>query len=464
MAVQYAEKKPLRILHILQNGPHVSRRDGLGGTELHVQDIIQNEREVFHWSLVPTKRCYYLTAHLPGFEREYILDLAKTSLETILKPEFFDVVHLHHSRYYDHAEISQALLKHGNYAVSFHDYILSCPRFHLYTPFRIVCNGHECAESCGYGREYIKEYREHSRNLLQNARALISFSDSTQNYVNNMLEQTFDWHKIPHGIVNARSQDERSRDLCPPRPKEGQALRVAFVGNIPQHKGSLIVEELLKIDQIAGTPIEWQVIGKLFLPATSRVKDFGNYERAELLDKLKQANPHVVAILSICPETYCLTLDESWNAGIPVLGTHFGAPAERLRQSGAGWILSDMTSTQVRAVLECVLADWGEYERAFEGLKNVQIRSTKDESGLYLDLYQSLGSDRAVSDARLLFQYLRGFGMERPKDVGIFGRLVGECVNKAIWILDSMQLRGHIQKAANNLLPARIIRELKSLR
>jgi hypothetical protein len=41
------------------------------------------------------------------------------------------------------------------------------------------------------------------------------------------------------------------------------------------------------------------------------------------------------------PETFSYTLSEAWAAGRPVLVPPIGALAERVRNSGAGWVLSD---------------------------------------------------------------------------------------------------------------------------
>ena len=470
MAIEYSEKKPFRVLHVLQNGPHVDRRGGgLGGTEIHVRDIIENERDVFHWSLVPTKRCYYLTAHLPEHEREYVLDLAKTSLSTLFKENFFDLIHLHHSRYFDHMELAQALAEHPNYIVSFHDYILVCPRFHLMTPFRKVCSGSECVSACGYRQPYIDEWRDATKQLLQNAKRRISFSFSTQEYVNKILHEDYVWEKVSHGIMNTRSLEERRKDVCPGKPSGDQPLRIAFLGNVPQHKGSLIVEELIQLQNIGGTKIEWQVIGKLFLNSKDQVRDFGQYERHELLEKLQEANPHLIAILSICPETYCMTLDEAWNAGIPVISTRFGAPAERVKQSGAGWVLEELDADYVIKCVQDIVTDWSLYEKAHSKLPEAPVRSVPSQTSDYRELYfelvrQSEMVRTSSSQSKEFFQYLRGFGLEAPRDIGFGGKVVGEVVNKAIWILDSLQLRAYVQKAANSILSPRLIRELKSLR
>lgn len=474
LTLQSNQNKPLRVLHVLQDGPHISRREGLGGTELHVRDIINNAPEVSHWTLVPTKRCYFLSAHIggcgepggSGVVREYILDLRDISLERIFCSELFDLVHLHHSRYYDHLELCDALSKHGNYVISFHDYILGCPRYHLYTPFRKVCNLHECTTACGCRKEYIEEYRRKASVLLDNARQLFHFSDSTRDYVTKMLGEYDTWNKVPHGIIEARPAVERSEPCALDWPEPKNPLRVAFVGNVPQHKGSLIAEELIKETVLqSGVPVEWHVIGRLFLNAGERVHDHGTYERGELHDRLKAVKPHIVLILSICPETYCLTLDESWNAGVPVVCTPLGAPAERMKAVGAGWILEELTAKSVLDLLAAVTSDWQLYLTACARLGAAPIQSVQSEVKHYQASYINLSSGSAArSDLKALLKFMRGFGLERPPDVGLFGRLTGRVVNKGIYLIDALRIRSVVERLFYACVPERLARELKSLR
>jgi hypothetical protein len=42
---------------------------------------------------------------------------------------------------------------------------------------------------------------------------------------------------------------------------------------------------------------------------------------------------------SIWPETWCFTLGLAWRAGLGVAAFDIGAPAERIRRTGRGWLL-----------------------------------------------------------------------------------------------------------------------------
>lgn len=461
LVTQRNQEKDLRVLHIVHNGPHEPKRDPLGGTELHVMDLINNVKDVAHWSLTPLKTCYILTAHIPGAEREYILPLADTSLERIFSPDHFDIVHLHHSRWLDHEELCAALKAHGNYILSFHDYTLVCPRMHLYTPFHKACNRHECTQKCGYRDYYIESYREMARNLLSSARSLIGFSESTKELVQDALQETYDWNLIPHGIhANFDS------DLV----KIGQEIsfrerpfKVAFLGYVPQHKGSLIIKDLVEKKQTdSGQAIEWHMIGKLFLEAPNVIQH-GEYDRQGVQDLVKEVAPDLIMILSLCPETYCLTLDEAWSAGVPVLVTPLGAPAERVRASRAGWVLSELNFEAVWEQLQAIVSDPLTYNQVRERINATAVRPVATEAEDMLNCYlESL--PKSVSSYPVLRSYLAQFGLLRAPKAAFHIRVLGKLATIAIYTLDSLKLRYHVQRLVTRLLPRKFYQVLKSAR
>ncbi len=59
-------------------------------------------------------------------------------------------------------------------------------------------------------------------------------------------------------------------------------------------------------------------------------------------------------LLSVWPESWGLTLDESWAAGVPALLFDGGAPAERVRALGGGRVvpLAEGAAGLARALLE----------------------------------------------------------------------------------------------------------------
>src|SRR5262249_25496576 len=70
--------------------------------------------------------------------------------------------------------------------------------------------------------------------------------------------------------------------------------------------------------------------------ADSRLHLRGRYVRADVAKLLSDARIDVSLLLSPWAETFSYTLSESWAAGIPAIVADIGAPAARVRASGAG--------------------------------------------------------------------------------------------------------------------------------
>jgi glycosyltransferase involved in cell wall biosynthesis len=68
------------------------------------------------------------------------------------------------------------------------------------------------------------------------------------------------------------------------------------------------------------------------------VRITGHYEPHEAVALIARQQASVAWLPSIWPETWCYTLTEAWQAGLDVLAFDIGAPAERIRRTGRGWV------------------------------------------------------------------------------------------------------------------------------
>ena len=89
--------------------------------------------------------------------------------------------------------------------------------------------------------------------------------------------------------------------------------------------------------------LEFVVVGHTIddarLLATGRVFITGQYRPEEAVGLIAQQRADLGFITSIWPETWCLTLGDIWRAGLLVAAFDIGAPAERIRQTGRGFLL-----------------------------------------------------------------------------------------------------------------------------
>lgn len=446
-----------RLLHILHNGPEVSRGDPLGGTELHVQDLISHIETIAHWSLVSAKGYYYLSAHMPGHTAEYILPIDSVQLSDLISTAHFDLVHLHHSRWFDHTNLVSALLEHGRFMLSFHDYSLVCPRFHLLTPADNVCTGIECVSACGYRKSDIAKLRESSLMLLQNAQKRFCFSHSTKSYIENILQESFSWEHVQHGTLSSNSMPHTLDE------SESSRFNIAVIGTITRHKGAALFEELFTVDSMSDAHITWNLFGDSSINVPPAVNCHGPYRRSELPELLSRQPLHLAVFLSICPETYGLTVDEALLAGIPVLVGPYGAPKERVERLGVGWVADSLQVDSILEKIRGIIQEPDEYLAVRRRVAKVLLPTVITEAEQHREHYTNLLPDD-LSTSNTLRVFIKRLALHTKPQEPLHWRILGFLANSGIHLLDTLGIRGSMQRIATSWLPVSVLNKIKRAR
>lgn len=456
-----------KVLHILHNRPITSGcKNQPGGTEFHVADLIRMIPAAAHWSLSSTGREYCLTAHIPGCEREFYISRWDLDLSSLVNPELFDIIHVHHTSKVDYDKLAESLLHHGRYFVSLHDFRLCCPNINLLTPEGRICNGHECVGSCYRNVNDIKSLRATTRQVLQNALAVFHFCDSTKDWFIKILGGEYPWKLMEHGIQLPEPDNTISAakdDFLKPSPDA--PLKVAFLGVIALNKGAKLIRRLVKRDKLpSGIPIQWHLIGMPSIDLGSALIQHGRYERGELHKIMDSVSPHLVAILSITPETYCFTFDEALACGIPVISTPLGAPAERLRRYQCGWIAERLSADGVLKTLEHVVDNWDEYRAIRRRIPGIPIKNARDIAENYAEIYlaASLGGVRTGTDQLLhAVEQFRTCPMPPPP---FSRRLAGHFMNACLSAMDIINVHSVTSKLAKRILPNSVTQKIIEMR
>ena len=106
---------------------------------------------------------------------------------------------------------------------------------------------------------------------------------------------------------------------------------------------------------------------------------------------LREKEIDVICMLAIWPETFSYTLSEAWKAGIPVIGTELGAIGERIRETGAGWVLSrEAGAEEVNALLKRLMNSPEELAEKKRLAAAAKIRTVEDMAGEYWALYDQM--------------------------------------------------------------------------
>ncbi|PPQ28278.1 glycosyltransferase [Rhodopila globiformis] len=268
------------------------------------------------------------------------------------------------------------------YEVHIHDYAWFCPRVLLVGGHNRYCGEpdlHECEACVADHGSFLHEeisvaaLRQRSAAFLSGAHRVVVPSADTACRVQRhfpelspVLVPHEDDQDIPrlasiradsvggrHGgcrNVMAGGASRRARPtksapmrLAPVRPVGAGRPRVCVVGAIGVHKGYDVLLACARDAARRGLDIEFVVVGHTIddarMMATGRVFVTGRFAPGEAVDMIVAQQARLGFVTSIAPETWCLSLGDIWRAGLPVAAFDIGAPAERLKKTGFGFLL-----------------------------------------------------------------------------------------------------------------------------
>lgn len=126
----------------------------------------------------------------------------------------------------------------------------------------------------------------------------------------------------------------------PPSNRRTAGRGVAFAGSVKEHKGAHLLPQIAH-----GTALH--VFGggdeALFrdLRGHPNLILHGYYRAGRLPSLLARHGVGLVVLPSIVEESFSLVLSEAWQTGAAVAAFDRGAPAERIRAHGGGWVAQD---------------------------------------------------------------------------------------------------------------------------
>jgi glycosyltransferase involved in cell wall biosynthesis len=141
------------------------------------------------------------------------------------------------------------------------------------------------------------------------------------------------------------SRPDAVRSLLP-MPDDGRPV-IAVLGAIGPDKGARRLERLVELTRRRGLPLRWVLIGYLDRgrePCQSADGVFtmhGPYDSRGLSELIEHYRVRLVAYPSAGPETFSFTLSEVWAAGRPAIVPPIGALADRVAETGGGWVMTD---------------------------------------------------------------------------------------------------------------------------
>lgn len=398
----------LNVLFIAHND--ILGRDGfIGGTEIHIKDLIYNIKEVNSFLLYIDNNymCLncYIDDNILSFKFKLdknisILDFTnkqyKENLEQIIN--YFDIscIHVHH--FFRHTFDAVDIAKQYNIPIylTLHDYYLICPKVNLLDYNNKFCLENISLNKCnkclkksyGYHDGIIYLWNKNVYKKLKQFNRIFAPSQSVIDifkkfYINMYGKFNINIEVIEHGVSRTYTNTIEKSDK----------FRVAFIGSIVPHKGSKLIYEVINDNK--NKDIEWHIFGqisdeKLNLLESNQLIRHGKYEVNQIEELLIRDKINLVCILSICPETYSYTLSESICAKIPVLVTNLGALKDRVSQYNCGWILNkEVSSKNILETINNIIKNKDDYTQKISNLNKIKFLYKYEECNRYKDIYLS---------------------------------------------------------------------------
>ena len=334
--------------------------NNVGGTTLHVLDLINSMREDYNFHvLAPSNGIYALTSYFkdkqnvlkfPAVENcnlfGYYNSEYKKMIEDIVNGARIDFIHIHHmiGHFFDVIEVAKKYkIKR---MITLHDFYCLCPTINMLYKMEKYCprlkekNCKEClVYKTGLKNNVIPLWHEKWHEFLKKFDKVIVPSTSIKEEI-NIEYSDINIDVIEHGINLKKSDYLSSID-------DKDTYNIAFVGVMSIHKGGKVLLDLVK--KSTSKKIIFHLFGTTELPelekSSSNYVYHGKYKREELPKLLKENNINLVCSFSICAESYSYTLTEELASGVPVLSFDVGAVAERLKDSNCGYIIKLGSST-----------------------------------------------------------------------------------------------------------------------
>ena len=248
--------------------------------------------------------------------------------------------------------------------LTIHDYFLACDNFNLVDYTGSFCGtSREDLSKCdtclsmtsGKQPGYQAKRREFVNQILNSIDTIIFNTEGGLNLFLNFFSKEHLLKKClvsPPPIVDHKFVQKKNPFKFP--------LKVVSLGNFTANKGyktQIALFELCK-----NLPIEFHILGYVSENLAIELKSHnlknvivhGNFKQDSLASIVNDM--HISLHLSIWPETYCLTLSESWKAGLIPIVTDIGALAERVHDQVNGFKVAVDDPLKVFNILQRIIA------------------------------------------------------------------------------------------------------------
>lgn len=269
------------------------------------------------------------------------------ALSRFLKRERPQHIELHHRLGHDHAvhELPQRLGVQLDIYV--HDYAAICPRVTLVTTTQRYCGEPDTSECEACVADLGSRLREEIAVAALRRRTAADFAAARQViFPSDEVERRFrrylgDFASAVHPWEQDGPVTRRPPAASPPR--QAGRWRIAVIGALGTEKGYDLLLACARDAARRSLPLEFIVIGfthdDLRLQDTGHVRITYRFDPEQAVEEIVSQSCDLAFIPSIWPETWCFALSDAWKAGLKTAVLDIGTPAQRVGNTGNGWVL-----------------------------------------------------------------------------------------------------------------------------
>ena len=411
-----AERDPARphVLQILHGSP-----ENLGGTEKHLAMLLGELHERFDFStFFPVEDGFVVRTmwrgrgprpiehelHFPAGPRGSVAvidEIAAASLLSAIDLLQPDAVHIQNLVRHTLAPLEVLESFEGPVVCSVRDFLLACQNHSVLYLNEVACGMPDDMAACARclpetALLEVGRLTEHRDAVAARLGAVDHWVFASRSAADQFL-RAYDLEEDRIDVV-AHGAIVQPRDHRPPFAEStivDEPLRVGFVGRGWPKKGMVQVNELAR--RLAGTSIEIHHFGGLKSHIDPGIHRHGVYDNEVLPDMLWSAGIQVVLQPAPVPETFSHVLTEAWAAGLPVIGTAYGAVGERIRATGGGWTMDPDDVDSLEALVRALDAGRDEVVAVTKRVREFDFEPMSVSARRYAAFY--LGTDPAPLEA-----------------------------------------------------------------
>ena len=225
-----------------------------------------------------------------------------------------------------------------------HDFFSVCPSLYLLDKDEKYCGVPKelsVCETCIQGHknifnqcfESMEKWRAEWNLFLSECDEIIAFSENSKELECRAYNVNDKIIVRPHQVSDIHPVDKKI--------KKTKTLNIGLLGNLIKHKGSVVIEEMLKLIRKEHYDVRIILIG----PDMENIGDkdlivTGHYRKEDVPDLIRKYDIDIFFIASIWPETFSYTTEEIMKMQMPIAVFDLGAPAERVKNYDKGLIIS----------------------------------------------------------------------------------------------------------------------------